>query len=152
MVIDSIGAVCFGLIIGWVTYRTLRRTGETVALSNIASVVGALGGAAVTGLFKGQLFGWTPSGCWSASSAILTRVAVLLNGDTAGHQIYVRSRTAGQAEPTASAVDLPPAIGVHVRNLRRVLASEPIAPTTTACSKAQLITSRWADLTLTPGP
>ncbi len=58
MVIDSIGAVCFGLIIGWVTYRTLRRTGETVALSNIASVVGALGGAAVTGLFKGQLFGW----------------------------------------------------------------------------------------------
>lgn len=46
------GALAFGLVIGWVTYRTLRRTGETVALSNIATVIGAVGGAAVTGLFK----------------------------------------------------------------------------------------------------
>ena len=58
MAVDAVGAFCFGLIIGWVTYRTLRRTGETVAVSNIASVVGAVGGAAVTGLFKGHLFGW----------------------------------------------------------------------------------------------
>ena len=27
-------------------------------MSNIASVVGAVGGAAITGLFKGSLFGW----------------------------------------------------------------------------------------------
>jgi uncharacterized membrane protein YeaQ/YmgE (transglycosylase-associated protein family) len=58
MVVESIGSFLFGIIIGWVTYRTLRRTGETVAVSNIASVVGAVGGAAVTGLFKGSLFGW----------------------------------------------------------------------------------------------
>ena len=58
MNVNSVGAVCFGVIIGWVTYRTLRRTGETVAVSNIASVVGAVGGAAVTGVFKGSLFGW----------------------------------------------------------------------------------------------
>ena len=38
--------------------RTLRRTGETVAVSNIASVVGAVGGAAVIGIFKGSLFEW----------------------------------------------------------------------------------------------
>jgi hypothetical protein len=50
--------VCFGVVMGWVTYRTLRRTGETVAVSNIASVAAAVGGAAVTGLFKGNLFGW----------------------------------------------------------------------------------------------
>jgi NhaP-type Na+/H+ or K+/H+ antiporter len=48
------GALCFGLVIGWVTYRTLRRSKETVALSNIASVIGAVGGAAVTGLFKSE--------------------------------------------------------------------------------------------------
>lgn len=48
----SIGAVCFGIVIGWVTYRTLRRSNETVALSNIASVIGAVGGAAVTTLFR----------------------------------------------------------------------------------------------------
>lgn len=58
MAVNTVGAVCFGVMIGWVTYRTLRRTGETVAVSNIASVVGAVGGAAVTGMFKGNLFGW----------------------------------------------------------------------------------------------
>jgi ABC-type Co2+ transport system permease subunit len=59
MGIEMWGALCFGLVIGWVTYRTLRRQGETVALSNIASVIGAVGGAAVTTLFASkELFGW----------------------------------------------------------------------------------------------
>jgi uncharacterized membrane protein YeaQ/YmgE (transglycosylase-associated protein family) len=59
MSVDLIGALCFGLIIGWVTYRTLRRQGETVALSNIASVIAAIGGGAITALFKSpDLFGW----------------------------------------------------------------------------------------------
>ncbi|MCB1057311.1 MAG: hypothetical protein KDD11_17565 [Acidobacteria bacterium] len=59
MSIEAVGALCFGLVIGWVTYRTLRRSGETVALSNIATVIGAVGGAAVTGLFNSQeLFAW----------------------------------------------------------------------------------------------
>ena len=56
---ESIGAFCFGLVIGWVTYRTLRRRNDGVALSDIATVVGATGGAAVTGLFgNAQLFAW----------------------------------------------------------------------------------------------
>lgn len=46
------GTICFGVVIGWVTYRTLRRSGETVALSNIATVIGAVGGAAITALFE----------------------------------------------------------------------------------------------------
>jgi len=52
MNIESWGALCFGLVVGWVTYRTLRRTADTVGLSNIASVIGAVGGAAVTALFN----------------------------------------------------------------------------------------------------
>jgi hypothetical protein len=44
------GALAFGLVIGWVTYRTLRRTKQT-GLSDIASVIGAVGGASVTKLF-----------------------------------------------------------------------------------------------------
>lgn len=52
--IVEVGALCFGIVIGWVTYRTLRRAGETVALSNIATVIGAVGGAAVTGLFDSK--------------------------------------------------------------------------------------------------
>lgn len=58
MGVEGIGALCFGLVIGWVTYRTLRRREEGAALSDIASVIGAVGGAAVTSLFKsGPLFG-----------------------------------------------------------------------------------------------
>ena len=42
MGVPEIGAICFGIIVGWVTYRTLRRSGETIALSNIATVIGAV--------------------------------------------------------------------------------------------------------------
>ena len=56
---ESLGAWCFGLVIGWVTYRTLRRQNDPVALSDLATVVGAVGGAAVTSLFgRGNLFAW----------------------------------------------------------------------------------------------
>ena len=58
MNIEVVGALCFGLVIGWVTYRTLRRQGEIVALSNIATVIGAVGGGAVTALFTAELFAW----------------------------------------------------------------------------------------------
>ena len=54
MSFEQLGALAFGLVIGWVTYRTLRKTNETVALSNIATVIGAVGGAAVTSLFDSQ--------------------------------------------------------------------------------------------------
>jgi hypothetical protein len=45
-----IGAFCFGLVVGWVTYSTLRRA-QRGGLSDIATVIGAVAGAAVTGLF-----------------------------------------------------------------------------------------------------
>jgi hypothetical protein len=59
-VINSIGAVCFGLVVGYITYRTLART-EKAAISDLAAVIGAIGGAAVTGLYDphhGNLFGY----------------------------------------------------------------------------------------------
>jgi uncharacterized membrane protein YeaQ/YmgE (transglycosylase-associated protein family) len=49
--VDFVGAVCFGIVIGWVTYRTLRRN-QTSGLTDIATVIGALGGAAITGIWK----------------------------------------------------------------------------------------------------
>jgi hypothetical protein len=58
MDISMIGAWCFGAVLGWVTYRTLRRKEGAAALSDIAAVIGALGGATVVALFKTtQLFG-----------------------------------------------------------------------------------------------
>jgi hypothetical protein len=50
---DSMGPACFGLVIGWITYRTLRRRSGQPGLSDIATVIGAVGGGAVTGLFQG---------------------------------------------------------------------------------------------------
>jgi hypothetical protein len=46
------GAACFGVVVGWITYRTLRRREGVAALSDIASVIAAVGGAAVTALFR----------------------------------------------------------------------------------------------------
>jgi O-antigen/teichoic acid export membrane protein len=52
------GAACFGLVIGWIVYRTLRRREGAAALSDVATVIGAIGGGAVTTVFKSQeLFG-----------------------------------------------------------------------------------------------
>jgi hypothetical protein len=52
MVFEDIGAGCFGAVVGWITYRTLRRKEGAAALSDIATVIGAVGGAAVTTLFN----------------------------------------------------------------------------------------------------
>ncbi|GHP00874.1 hypothetical protein KSF_109210 [Reticulibacter mediterranei] len=51
----GIGAICFGLVVGWISYRTLRRKEGVAALSDIAAVISAIGGAAVTALFRSEL-------------------------------------------------------------------------------------------------
>ena len=57
--IMRIGALLFGVVVGWITYRTLRRREGNAALSDIATVIGAVGGGAVTVLYgQGGLFGW----------------------------------------------------------------------------------------------
>lgn len=50
LVMTGVGALAFGVVIGWVTYRTLRNS-EVGGLADIATVIGAVGGAAVTALF-----------------------------------------------------------------------------------------------------
>jgi hypothetical protein len=44
------GAFWFGIVVGYITYRTLRRK-KDAGISDIASVIGAVGGAAVLALF-----------------------------------------------------------------------------------------------------
>jgi hypothetical protein len=43
----SIGSVCFGIVIGYITYRTLVRKGAAV-ITDIAGVIAAIGGGTVT--------------------------------------------------------------------------------------------------------
>src|SRR5262249_45008915 len=58
--LGQVGAACFGIAVGYITYRTLVRTTEKAAISDLGAVVSAIGGAAVTGLFapRGILFAW----------------------------------------------------------------------------------------------
>jgi hypothetical protein len=44
------GPLWFGIVVGYVTYRTLRHKAET-GLGDIAAVIGAVGGAAIIRLF-----------------------------------------------------------------------------------------------------
>jgi hypothetical protein len=58
----ELGAVCFGLVVGWVTYRTLRRDGSSAHISDIAAVIAAVGGSTVTKVISEELFGWYSMG------------------------------------------------------------------------------------------
>ena len=56
----TVGVFCFGLLIGFITYRTLIRTTERSAISDLATVIGAVGGAGITTIIApdSDLFGW----------------------------------------------------------------------------------------------
>lgn len=56
---DRVGAICFGAVIGWITYFTMRYKKDH-AISDISGIVGAIGGAAVLALFsrESHLFSW----------------------------------------------------------------------------------------------
>lgn len=53
------GALAFGLVIGWFTYFVNRHRTDAVSIADVASVIGALGGGAILGLFPARsvLFG-----------------------------------------------------------------------------------------------
>lgn len=58
--VASIGATCFGVVTGYITYRTLART-TAPHISDIAAVIAAVGGGAVTAIFpakESDAFGW----------------------------------------------------------------------------------------------
>ena len=70
----SIGAVCFGIVIGYVTYRTLVRQ-DTASVSDIAAVVAAVGGGVVAERFSNTAhsdsFGWYSIGLLIGFAAFL---------------------------------------------------------------------------------
>ena len=52
--IQEIGALGFGLVIGWYAYYVNRYRTDTVQLSDVATFLGAIGGAAVLSLFPAK--------------------------------------------------------------------------------------------------
>jgi hypothetical protein len=80
-IVMSVGAFCFGVAVGYITYRTLVRTTKT-AVSDLTTVVGAVGGGAVTGLFgpaSGDAFGWYSIGLLAGIAAFFL-LYLTLNG------------------------------------------------------------------------
>ena len=50
-VLIDVGAVCFGVVVGYIAYRALARSGPTSSVSDLSAVLGAIGGGAVTKAF-----------------------------------------------------------------------------------------------------
>jgi hypothetical protein len=81
MVVE-VGAACFGLVVGWITYRTLRRKEGAVALSDLATVIAAVGGGAVTSLFQSEVvFAWYSIGLAIGFFLYFIIGMVVYNGD-----------------------------------------------------------------------
>jgi hypothetical protein len=75
-----LGPGCFGAVIGWIIYRTLRRSTENVKLGDISAVIGAVGGGAVIALFNNQeLFAAYSIGL-AAGFFLYFLTAILFNG------------------------------------------------------------------------
>ena len=74
---DRAGALLFGIAVGWIIYRTLRRR-DNVAASDVATVLGAIGGAAVSTLLRAGLFGWYCIGLFSGFFLYLILASTLL--------------------------------------------------------------------------
>ncbi|HEV3456174.1 MAG TPA: hypothetical protein VHG32_06415 [Thermoanaerobaculia bacterium] len=50
-VTQNVGAFLFGVVVGWITHRTLQHQ-RGAAISDIAAVVGTVGGGAVIAIFR----------------------------------------------------------------------------------------------------
>jgi hypothetical protein len=66
--LGQVGAVCFGIAVGYLTCRMLARNTERVVISDVTAVAGVIGGAAVTGLFVPgtSVFAWYSIGLLAA--------------------------------------------------------------------------------------
>lgn len=53
------GAIGFGAVVGWITYYTNRHRTDAITITDLGTIVGVIGGGAITALFeeKTQLFG-----------------------------------------------------------------------------------------------
>jgi O-antigen/teichoic acid export membrane protein len=96
---DIAGAICFGVVMGWVTYRTLRRNADKVGLSDIATVLGAVGGAAVTTLFDDdKVFGGYAIGLAAGFFGYLM-LSMILEGKKVASWMGAQSETAQPPRP-----------------------------------------------------
>jgi hypothetical protein len=77
----GIGALVFGVVVGFITYRTLIRTTQKTSIGDLATIITAIGGAAITRLFGpgGESFAWYAIGL-ACGLAIYFLIYLKLNG------------------------------------------------------------------------
>jgi hypothetical protein len=83
----SVGAVCFGVVVGYVTYRTLVRK-QDAAISDIAAVIAAIGGGIVVERFDSaqgsDTFGWYSIGLLTGFAVFLVLRLIFERGSDGG--------------------------------------------------------------------
>ncbi|MEU5259962.1 hypothetical protein [Amycolatopsis sp. NPDC021455] len=98
-----VGGLVFGLVVGFITYRTLVRTTPNAAITDLAAVISAIGGGAVTSLYNptSAAFAWYAIGLavgmgtfffayWKLNGK--AALAKVMNGDTT---VLTRRPTSG---------------------------------------------------------
>jgi uncharacterized membrane protein YeaQ/YmgE (transglycosylase-associated protein family) len=83
-----IGALCFGVVVGYITYRTLARTTDKAAITDLAAVIGAVGGGTALTLWgpsDGSLFGLYSIGLLVGMVLYLVLSLALRGKDTTGN-------------------------------------------------------------------
>jgi len=104
--LGQVGAACFGIAVGYITYRMLVRTTEKAAISVLAAAVGAIGGAAVTGLFTPgtSLFAWYSIGLLAGMTLFF-----VIFGKLNGLQHLATVMSVRTEVPSGSSPESPPA-------------------------------------------
>jgi hypothetical protein len=86
MNVNEVGALCFGVVTGYIAYRTLARSVDKAAISDLATVIGVVGGGVVTGLFapSTSMFGYYSIGLLVGMAAFFVLFAVFNGKDAIG--------------------------------------------------------------------
>jgi hypothetical protein len=83
--LEAIGAVCFGLVLGWLTHRTVRRQGGHPRIRDLTAIVSVIGGGGVLALFQDKgLFGAYAIGLAIGFFAYFATALILDRGNLGG--------------------------------------------------------------------
>ena len=101
MTLDDAGSLIFGIVVGYITYRTLARTTDKAAVSDLSAVIAAIGGGAVVKLYSpnSHLFAWYAIGI-AGGMIIFFIVFWAMNGkDDAAHVMLAKPSADARPAP-----------------------------------------------------
>jgi len=108
MTVIELGALCFGIVVGWITSRALRRSTSN-SLTDIATVIGSVAGAAITGIWQPNTnaFGYYCIGLFIGFYFYLAVAVLTAHKSAHGDWIGTEAVKTSAAEPATSAATSP---------------------------------------------